>query len=162
MRWFYLPLTFVLIVLAPSNGLSAEANGLADLQTVNVVIDDLDSGASKLGLNEKLLADHTLALLRSKVPQLIVNKSSAEGTLLVDVTVETIKEDGKTVRYYGVIEVEVFRLVTVQKTGQSILPPVWDGQYILTGEVGKAVEQVKDALGLILSDFASKWLEVNP
>ncbi len=123
MRWFYLPLIFALIVLALSNRLSTEANGLAGLQTVHVVIDDLDSEARKLGLNEKLLADHTLALLRSKVPQLTVNKTSAEGSLLVDVTVETFKEDGKTVRYYGVIEVEVFRLATVQKTGQSILPP---------------------------------------
>lgn len=162
MSRFYLPFFLILFfLLCPeiSAGQSAE---LARLQSVTVEIDKLDRSERELGMNEALLSEHALALLRSKVPLLKVNQPSAEGTLLVDATLGIVKKDGKTIRYYGVLEVEAFRLVAIQKNEQLIWAPVWDGQYILTGRPEQAVDQVKDTLGLIITEFAAKWHQDNP
>jgi len=57
----------------------------------------------------------------------MVNQPSAEGSLLVDATYGMIDREGKTIKYYGVLEVEAFRLVAIKKTEQIVWAPVWDG-----------------------------------
>ncbi len=153
---------FVLLFLAGPGKAAGQSTELAQLQGVTVVVEDLDRKEKMLGLNEAWLKDHILALLQSKVPRLMVNQPSAEGSLLVDATFGMIKRKGKTIRYYGVLEVEAFRLVAIKKTEQIIWAPVWDGQYILTGLPHKAAAQVKETLDLIITDFAAKWHRDNP
>ncbi len=126
------------------------------------MVEEMDRKEKMLGLNEEWLKNHTLVLLQQKVPQLMVNQPSAEGSLLVDATFGIIEREGKTIRYYGVLEVEAFRLVAIKKTEQIIWAPVWDGQYILTGQPQKATAQVKETLDLIITDFAAKWHRDNP
>ncbi len=155
---FFLALLF-LAEPKESTGQSAE---LAKLHDVTLVVEDLDRREKELGLNEESLKNHTLALLQSKVPRLTVNQPSAEGSLLVDATFGMIKREGKTVRYYGVLEVEAFRLVAIKKTEAIIWAPVWDGQYILSGLPHKATAQVKETLELIITDFAAQWHQDNP
>ena len=92
----------------------------------------------------------------------MVHQPSVEGSLLVATTFGLIGREGKTIRYYGVLEVEAFRLVAIKKTEQIVWAPVWDDQYILTGLPHKAAAQVKETLDLIITDFAAKWNHDNP
>ena len=152
----------ILLFLAGPGKAAGQSTELAQLQGVTLVVEDLDRKEKMLGLNEEWLKNHTLMLLQSKVPRLMVNQPSAEGSLLVDATFGMIVREGKTIRYYGVLEVEAFRLVAIKKTEQIIWAPVWDGQYILTGLPHKATAQVKETLDLIITDFAAKWHHDNP
>ena len=115
-----------------------------------------------LGLTEEWIKAYTLVLLQHKVPRLVVNQPSVEGSLLVDATFGVIEAEGATIRDYGVLEVEAFRLVAIKKTEQVVWAPVWDSQYILTGLPHRATSQVKETLTLILTEFATKWHQDNP
>ena len=152
----------VWLFLAGPGNAAGQSTELAQLLGVTLVVEDLDRKERTLGLNEEGLKNLTVALLRRKVPRLKVNQPSAEGSLLVDVTFGLIEREGKTIRYYGVLEVEAFRLVAIKKTEQIVWAPVWDGQYILTGQPQKATAQVKETLELIITDFATKWNHDNP
>jgi len=152
---------FLPFLVGPENA-AGQSTELAQLQGVTLVVEDLDRRERTLGLNEDWLKNHALVLLQQKVPRLMVNQRSAEGSLLVDVTFGMIEREGKTIRYYGVLEVEAFRLVAIKKTEQIVWAPVWDGQYILTGQPQKATAQVKETLDLIIADFAAKWNRDNP
>jgi len=156
-------INFIFLLFLSGTGKAAgQSTELAQLQGVTLVVEDLDRRERMLGLNEDWLKNYTLVLLRQKVPGLMVNQPSAEGSLLVDVTFGMIETEGKTIRYYGVLEVEAFRLVAIKKTVQIVWAPVWDGQYILTGQPQKATAQVKETLDLIITDFATKWNHDNP
>ncbi len=161
--WRLLLINFIfLFFLAGPGKAVGQSSELAQLQGVTLVVEDLDRKERTLGLNEIWLKNHTLGLLQRKVPRLMVNQPSAEGSLLVDVTFGMMEREGKTIRYYGVLEVEAFRLVAIKKTEQIVWAPVWDGQYILTGQPQKATAQVKETLDLIITDFAAKWNRENP
>jgi len=42
-------------------------------------------------------------------------------------TIGMIEREGKTIKYYGALEVEAFRLVAIKKTEQIVWAPVWGG-----------------------------------
>ncbi len=98
---------FVLLFLAGLAKAAGQSTELAQLQGVT--------------------PNHTLALLQSKMLRRMVNQPSAEGFLLVDATFGMIEREGKTIKYYGVFEVEAFRLVAIKKTEQIVWAPVWGG-----------------------------------
>ena len=83
---------FLLFLAGPGKA-AGQSTELAQLQGVTLVVEDLDRKEKMLGLNEEWLKDHTLALLRSKVPRLMVDQPSAEGSLLVDATFGMIKRE---------------------------------------------------------------------
>ncbi len=153
---------FTLLLLAGQGKAAAQSTELAQLEGVTVVVDNLDRKEKMIGLEEEWIKAHTTVLLQHKVPRLMVNQPSAEGMLLVDATFGVIGGEGSTIRYYGVIEVEAFRLVAIKKTAEVVWAPVWDGQYILAGMPHKATAQVKETLNLILTDFAARWHRDNP
>ncbi len=98
---------FVLLFLAGPAKAAGQSTELAQLQGVT--------------------PNHTLALLQSKMLRGMVNQPSAEGSLLVDATYGMFEREGKTIKYYGALEVEAFRLVAIKKTEQIVWAPVWDG-----------------------------------
>ncbi len=119
-------------LLGPGKELG-QSSELAQLEGITLVVENLDCKEKMLGLTEEWIKAYTLTLLQHKVPRVVVNQPSVEGSLLVDATFGVIEAEGATIRYYGVLEVEAFRLVAIKKTDQIVWAFVWDSQYILTG-----------------------------
>ncbi len=64
--------------------------------------------------------------------------------------------------YYGTVKVDIYRQVTINKTGRIFLASVWSGGISLTGPEGDAVSHVRSLLEQLLTSFAAAWYQDNP
>ena len=55
------------------NKVLGQSSELAQLEGITLVVENLDRKETMLGLNEEWIKAHTLALLRHKVPRIVVN-----------------------------------------------------------------------------------------
>lgn len=156
----YLPFFVALLILAVPRELAGqwEHDRLAELPEVRIVAEGLMGDIEKSGLNKESLTNHTLALLRKKLPRLVINKS-AESFLYVNARLSRLGEE-KTV-YYGAVWVGVYRPVIIKKTGKSISAMVWFRARSITGPLDDAVTHVRGNLDILITHFAAHWHRGN-
>jgi len=163
----YLLLGVALFVVSVPEGLRAQNGRLAGLDEVNILVEDLPSSTKRLGLTEQSIKDQVLVLLRSKLPRLsVVNNSSTIFAPYVYIQVnlrigKTV--GGKEVDFYGSVQVDINRYVTINRTGKRTYGTIWNGSSTLTGPMnGSAVNDVRDTLDDLLTKFAADWYRDNP
>ncbi len=153
----YLPLLFALFILAVPEESAGQYGGLTELSEVKIVVEELSREEKKLGLSEDQVKNHVFVLLQSKLRRRLV-KDSVEPHVYVNINVG-ITNGGA---YYGTVQVDIYRQVTINKTGKILLASVWDGGISLTGPEGEAVNQVRSLLDQLLTSFAAAWFQDNP
>ncbi len=155
----YLPLFLTLLILAIPKE-SVASSMLAELRevTINVAV---GKHAKKFGVAEKGVKNHTLGLLQSKLPHLVVMKSVLP-KVSINITLGGTNAGVEKVGYFGQIEVEVFRIVTIQKTGMVILANVWETGMSFVGPGDRATTHVRRILDELLTRFAADWNRGNP
>ncbi len=132
---------------------------LAELREVAISV-AVGKNAKKFGVAEKGVKNHTLGLLRSKLPHLVI-KESVLPKVSINITLGATNAGVEKLGYFGQIEVEVFRTVTIQKTGMVILANVWETGMSFVGPGDHATTHVRKILDELLTRFAADWNQGN-
>ncbi len=154
-----LPFFLALLILAIPK-VSVASSMLADLREVAINV-AVGKNAKKLGVEEQGVKNHTLNLLQSKLPHLVIKKSVLP-KVSINITLGGTNMGVEKVGYFGQIEVEVFRMVTIQKTGMVILANVWETGMSFVGPGDRATTHVRKILDELLTRFAADWNRGNP
>jgi hypothetical protein len=155
--------TLVLVtlsVLVGAKGAAGQTGRLGGLDEIRVVVESLGESEDKTGLNRGNMTIHTLALLKDKVPRLIIN-GTAESFIYINTRLANPAESGSN-DYYGAVWIGVYRPVIIKKTGLPISAMVWYRARGVTGTVAGANTHIQQTLERILTQFATDWLKDNP
>jgi hypothetical protein len=153
----YLSLFVALLILAVPEESAGQYGGLTELSEVKIVVEELSLEEKKLGLSEDQVKNHIFVLLQSKLRRRLV-KDSVDPYIYVNINVG-ITDGGA---YYGTVQVDIYRQVTINKTGRIFLTSVWSEGISLTGPEREAVNHVRSQLDQLLTGFASAWYRDNP
>ena len=153
----FLPLIFALLILAVPEESAGQYGGLTELSEVKIVVEELSREEKKLGLSEDQVKNHVFVLLQNKLRRRLV-QDSVKPYVYVNINVG-ITDRGD---YYGTVKVDIYRQVTINKTGKIFLASVWSGGISLTGPEGDAVNHVRSLLDQLLTGFAAAWYRDNP
>ncbi len=157
MYQLFLPLFVALFILAVPEESAGQYGGLTELSDVRIVVEELSRKEKKLGLSEDQVENHVFVLLQSKLRRRLVN-DSVEPYIYININVG-ITDGGD---YYGTVKVDIYRQVTINKTGKIFLASVWSGDISLTGPQRDAVNHVRSLLDQLLTIFAAAWYRDNP
>jgi len=155
----YLPFLLALLILViPKESVASDMLAEPREVAINVAV---GKNAKKFGVAEEGVKNHTLGLLRSKLPHLVI-KESVLPKVSINITLGDTNAGVEKIGYFGQIEVEVFRMVTIQKTGMVILANVWETGMSFVGPGDRATTHVRKILDELLTRFAADWNRGNP
>ncbi len=155
------PLFALLVLVVPVESAGQDGK-LAKLSEVQIYVEKMGSSEEELGLNRNDINTQAIVLLARKLPRLKVNNSASPYVyILVNVGKDYLKS-GKAIGYYGVVEIQVFRKVTINKTGRIVSAVLWSQNYRLSGSLSGAVPNVQRGIDILLSNFAAAWKKDNP
>ncbi len=162
MARLYPMLYFAMLVLVVPVESAGQDGQLTKLSQVRIYVEKMGSSEEELGLNRDDINTQVFVLLVRKLPRLKVKKSASPYVyILVNVGKDLLKS-GKAIGYYGVVEIQVFRKVTINKTGRIVSAVLWSQNYRLTGSLSGAVPHVQRSLDILLTNFAAAWNKDNP
>ncbi len=162
MARLYPMLFFALLVLVVPVESAGQYGDLAKLSEVKILVEGLGSDAKELGVNEDNIKNHVFVFLRSMLPRLKVSESAVPYLYLNLNILYSETVGGKKTGYFGSIRIEIFRSVTINKTGSRIFSIVWRENMILNGPKDGAAIAVRDSLDTLLTKFAAAWYRDNP
>jgi len=155
----YLPIFLALLILViPKESVASDM--LAELREVAINV-AIGKNAKKFGVAEEGVKKHTLGLLRRKLPYLVI-KDSVLPKVSINITLGSTNAGVEEIGYFGQIEVEVFRTVTIQKTGMVILANVWETGMSFVGPGDRATTHVRKIIDELLTRFVADWHRGNP
>ena len=160
MARFYTMLLFALLVLVVPGG-SAGFYELGKLSEVRIYVEKLGSSERELGLNRDEIKNHVIELLQNKLPRLVV-KESADTIVYIVITLDFMKSGGDKSGYFGGIQLQVFRRVTVNKTGKFAMAALLTRSSTLYGLTKEEAPPVRRLLDKLLTTFAVDWVKDNP
>jgi len=161
MARLYPMLLIVLLVLVVPVESQGQNGQLAKLSEVKLVVAELSSEAKELGLNKDDIRNHVFVFLRSKLPRLVVKESPGP---IVKISIILQHLDSGTVQsgYCGGIRFQIFRPVTINKTGTLIAANVWELSHSFYGPQSNSPTHVRAMLDTSLNNFAADWYRDNP
>ena len=160
MARLYPLLFFALLVLVVPVG-SAGFYELGKLSEVRIYVEKLGSSERELGLNRDEIKNHVIELLQNKLPRLVV-KESADTIVYIVITLDFMKSGGDKSGYFGGIQLQVFRRVTVNKTGKFAMAALLTRSATLYGLTKGAAPNVRRLLDKLLTTFVADWVKDNP
>lgn len=150
-----------LSVLVISKESAGQTGRLAGLEEIRVVVESLGRIEDKTRLNRGDLTIHTLALLKEKVPRLVI-KGTAKSFIYINARLAVSQAGGRTNNYFGAVWVGVYRPVIIKKTGLPVSAMVWYRAQGVEGILAGARDYVQQTLERILIVFATEWSRDNP
>lgn len=153
----------LLLVLGAQSSEAAMANGLENLSAVKIVIEDPSAAAVAEGIARDALKSELVAQLKAKIPRLKTADDSSDW-LYLNVHITHWKTGAGTKSdYSGVVELSLYRNVTILATGATGPAIVWRKGAIVWGLQGSASGKVQKGLGEMVTKFAAAYSEAgNP
>ena len=157
----YLPFFLALFILAVPREAAGQNGSFTDVSEVAIQVEELNSQAKNLGLDETAIKNHVLVLLRTKLPRLLV-EDSALSRVHINVDVGDIRTGSEVLAYYGSVSMGVTRMVTIMETRKVTLAFLYNSTIRITGPPSRTSENVRGVLDQLLTGFAAAWYQDNP
>jgi hypothetical protein len=138
---------------------SADAQQLADLQYIAIVIAELSTETERVGLTKQSLTDTVRVGLKRDAPKLLIDSTPPVSVFYVQIT---SVGDGTA----SFISLSVVRPgeIAGDKGNKVYSGPVtvWHKGYLLTGPTSTMALQIRDSINEGVTAFASQYYKDNP
>lgn len=153
------------VLVMTQGGEGAGSPDLAELGSVDIVIEELLPETTREGVEPEALRAELLEQVKAKIPRLQIWPGSPDDTLslLVLLNQGATTSGRRTGAYYGWVRLALYRRVMVAATGKFTMGILWAHGAIIAGPSGDARSNVNEAIGDLVRRFAAAYYKAgNP